>query len=119
MDLLLYCIWIGFPVLFLLIALWSKLEQKTIQKAGKRENKEPGDILKQFFFVSGCSLVVFLLDRYLSNSVVAPMLPSFIPLPMYRLLLYPVVLYLAAVSVGGSKPIRITKSSHPSRRNKR
>lgn len=80
---------------------------------GKQASKEPADLLRQAFFVSGCSLVTFLID-YLFSESVSELLPSFIPIEFVQLMILPVVLYIAALTVGGSKPIRIKKAPRPS-----
>lgn len=113
MQTALYILWILVPLTYFLLALWSRLEQSTQIKKGKKRSKEASDLISQAYFVSGCSLATFLIDKYFIHQV-EPFLPSFIPLGFVQIMLLPVVLYIGGMLVGGSKPIRIEKAPRPS-----
>jgi len=98
MDIL-YPIWFLLPLIYLLIGLWTWLEKKG--RAIKKQN--PGDFFKQGFFITLVVIVCILIDQYLLEDLAA-FLPAWIPLLLYRLLLLPLMLYIAALTLGGTKP---------------
>lgn len=61
-DYLLYGVWVAVPTVFLLIALYEKLEEVS----GKRE-REGGwkDPLGQALFLAGCVLVSYCIDKFI------------------------------------------------------
>jgi len=118
MQTALYIIWLLVPLIFFLLALWSKLEQGTKASKGKKVNKEPGDLFRQAIFVSGCSVITFLVD-YLLTEKIAEILPAMVPIAFFQLMLLPIILYLGAITVGGSKPIRIKKAPRPSQHKRK
>lgn len=108
----LYIIWFLIPSLFFVIGLWSKLEQ--LSGKGRREN--PGDFFRQGFFVLVCVLVCVGIDTYVLADIIDFLLPDILPLGFYQALLLPVVLYIAALIIGPSTPILISKAPRPTRR---
>ena len=117
MQTALYIIWILVPLAFYLLALWSRLEQSTQIKKGKKRSKEAGDLLKQAYFVTGCSVATFLLDAYMIPKIES-MIPPSIPIEFVKLILYPIVLLVAGILVGGSDPVRIQKAPSPTQRRR-
>lgn len=115
MTTLLYFIWFGIPVLFILLALWAKLEQMS----GKSRRENPGDFFKQGLFVLGCAGVSLLVDLYLLPRLDEGILPSWLPLLFFRIILFPAVLYIAALIIGPTKDIRIDKAPRLSERRQR
>ncbi len=119
MEFALLTIWIGLPALLLLMSLWSRLEQETRVRRGKKRSQEPQDLMKQVRFTSACSIVTYLLDRFILNTgSVEANLPYFLPLPVLRLLLYPAVLFVGAMWLGGTPRPKITKAPRPSERKR-
>ena len=110
----LYIVWFLFPLFFFGIALWSKLEEVSTKKA-KREN--PGDFLQQGLFVLACVIVSVLIDQFVLESIVSHF-PDFAPLGFYQIILLPLVLLVAAMTVGPSEKIRISKPPNLSQRKK-
>lgn len=103
MDTFLYSIWILCPCLFLLMALWAKLEQ-----IGGSDKKQPyKDLLNQAAFTVVCSAVTFAIDRFVLTDLDAGLLDGWIPIQVMRLLCYPLVLLLAAKVFGGTTAPKI------------
>ena len=115
MQTFLYVIWFLVPVFFLGVALWSKLEQMS----GKHKRENPMDFVKQGGFVLICSVLCLLIDQYVISTLNEESLPSWLPVNFIRIVLFPVVLYVAAIIIGPTKEIRIEKAGHPSQRNRR
>lgn len=99
MRIALYVIWFLLPSVLLLSALWAKLEsfQKPAQKAASK------DLVRQGLFVLVCCVVAVAIDQYVLEAVVTALLPEFIPLGFFQILLLPVVLLLGAKLVGPTK----------------
>ena len=116
MDIAFYIIWTLIPLGFLLAALWAKLESMGSSASQKRA-KEAVDLFKNFLFLAACCGITFLIDINFSKQIVEPLMPSFVPLGMFRVLLLPIVLYIGALLLGGSKPIRIKKSPRPTQKS--
>ena len=115
MTTLLYIIWFGIPALFLLLALWAKLEELS----GKSKKENPGDFFKQGLFVLACAFATLLLDIYALPGIAENMMPSWIPLLFLRIILFPLVLYVGALAVGPTKQIRIERASRPTEKHRR
>ncbi|NMC62178.1 MAG: hypothetical protein GYA55_03325, partial [SAR324 cluster bacterium] len=73
----------------------------------------PGDFLKQGSFVLACAIICFLVDRYMLSKLAEEELPFGIPLLFIQIVLFPLVLYLAALVIGPTKAIRIEKAARP------
>ena len=115
MQTFLYVIWFLIPIFFFGVALWSKLEQLS----GRNKHENPMDFVKQGGFVLICSVLSVLVDQYAISTLNEESLPSWLPLTFIRIVLFPVVLYAAAVIIGPTKEIRIEKPGHPSQKNRR
>lgn len=115
MRTLLYVIWFAVPVVFLLIALWSKLEEWS----GKAKKENPGDFFKQGCFVLICAFACVLIDQYVLGGMNEEELPFGIPMLFIQIILFPIVLYAAALLIGPTKTIRIEKASRPSEKVRR
>jgi hypothetical protein len=119
MDYVLIAIWVICPLVFFLLALWSYLEQSTVRKTGKKANREPYDLFKQGLFVSACSVVAWLIDTFLIQAGSLDWIfGEWIPKPLVRFLLYPLILYAGAMLTGGSAAPRIEKLPRPSEKYK-
>lgn len=114
MNSVLYGVWFLIPTFFLVLALWGKLEQLS----GQAKRDDIGDYVRQGVFVLVCALVSVFIDKYMLESFHA-FLQSFLVLDfsiwLLKVLLLPVVLYVAAFVAGPSKQIRITKAPTPSK----
>lgn len=111
MRTLLYLIWFAGPVIFLVMALFSKLEQLS----GKARQGETHTYLRQGLFVFACALISWLIDQYLLEDLVQSYLDPFIPLILAQIILFPIILFAGSLLIGGSKPIQI-QSKRPARR---
>ena len=110
----LYIIWLLFPAFFFAMALWARLEQ--ISDKSKKEN--PGDFMRQGFFVLLCVGVCVFIDRTVLERLAQSIWPEWLPLGFYQVILLPLVLLIGAKAIGPSKEIRIDRAPHPSRRKK-
>jgi len=110
----LYALWFAIPAFFFLTALWAKLEQ--LSRSPRRQN--PGDFMRQGFFVLLCVLAAIGIDRYLLTAL-NDKLPAWLPLPFLQVLLLPLVLLIGARLIGSSKPIKIEKAPRPTDRRRR
>ena len=108
MRIAIYIVWALIPIGYFLSALWAKLEQMTNQR--KKNFREAGDITKQAFVVTGMVGICYLIDIFLMDNTIAPLLPSFVPKEFAELILLPLVMYIGALAMGGTDPIRITKA---------
>lgn len=108
-DIVLYTIWIAFPVFFFTLALWHKLEVI----GGKGRNEEVRDFLSQGVFVSFCVVLAYLVDKFALESIVSFVPPDLIPLNFFRVILLPFIFLLGAKVVGPSKEIRILRAPKP------
>lgn len=111
----LYSVWLVIPLGFFVIALWSALE--LTGKSGKRQN--PGDFFRQGFFTLVCAIICIIIDQTFLGFFVENFSPSFIPLGFYQVILLPLVLYIGALTVGPSKPIRVTKGGKAQPKHRR
>jgi len=109
MRILLYIIWFGVAVLFFALWLWSRLEEWS----GKTRKENPGDFFKQGCFVLACATICFLVDHYMLSKLTEEELPLGIPLLFIQIILFPLVLYVAALLIGPTKVIRIEKAARP------
>ena len=92
------------------MALWAYLEKVS----NKQKIENPGDFFKQGFFVLVCALVSVLIDQFALESIVETILGDTQSLALWQVLLLPAVLYIAAISIGPSKAIFISKAPRPS-----
>jgi len=111
----LYGVWFLFPLLFFIIALWSKLGALS----DKHKGENSGDLLKQGVFVLACALLAVLVDQYLLQKLVDSVSPDWIPLGFYQALLLPIIFLIVGKLVGKSAEIRISRTPHPSERRRR
>ena len=107
----LYIIWFTIPICFFLMAAWSQLEQ--VNESNRKHDAK--DLYKQGLFVLGCAFAALALNEMLLEPVVGPTLPKLVPLGVLQVLLLPAVLTIGAHLIGGSKPVRIERSSRSKR----
>lgn len=114
MNTVFYIIWGLIPVGYFLLVIWSKLEQSTQIRKGKKKTAEAADLFRQGVFVTFCVGITFLIDYFfVDRGYLEPILPGFVPIGFIKLLLLPLVLLAVGSLVGGSKPIRIEKAPRP------
>lgn len=112
----LYFIWFGVPTVFMVMALFSQLEIWS----GKAHRGEAGSSFRQGLFVLLCSFSSFFIDQYFLEDLVTTFLDPFVPLILAQIILFPIILFLAAKLVGGTKPLQIqSKKAQPASRRKR
>jgi hypothetical protein len=110
-----YVLWSLVPLFFLLTWLWGVLE-----RLGKEEKRGSSiDAFKQFLFVLFCVAVCIVIDQTILEDVVNSLFADFLPLPVYQVLLLPLILYLGALVIGPSKQILISKAPSPTKPKKR
>ena len=112
---ILYTVWFLVPGIFFLIALWGRLEQ--ISNRQKVEN--PGDFFNQGIFLTGCVVFCVLFDLLILDSLVGSIPQDILPKWFFQVLLLPCVIYIAAIWIGPSKQIRISKAPTLSTRKRR
>lgn len=114
-SLIFYCLWILPPLLLFGMGIWAKLEKFS----GSPKKQDPLDFLKQGMFVLFCVGIAILLDRYFIVPKVEGYLPTWIPIEFVQLMILPTILWLAAISIGGSKANLIKKAPKTQQQNLR
>ena len=107
-------IWWLFPVSFILLALWAKLEK--ISHKGNKGTEDIASYLRQAVFLTVCAGVTTLVDLYILEPEIKPLLPEIVPFELCQIVLFPFILWIVAMITGGTKPIKIEKISHVSKR---
>jgi hypothetical protein len=110
----LYTVWLLIPGAFFLIALWARLEQ--LSKSAKKHN--PGDFLRQGFFLLGCSAIAILADHYGLSRLEGASFTDWAPLGLLQLLLLPAIWLIAAQVFGGSRAVSIKDPSSLKKQSK-
>lgn len=106
-DYTLYAIWFIFPLFFYTLALWGKLERLS----GNRNREDPVDYLRNGSILLLCALASLFFDLYLLDSLLMPIVGELLmPRTFYRIILFPIVLLLAAKILGPSKEIKIARA---------
>lgn len=105
MRTVIYIIWIAFPLIFFLIALWGWLERFS----NRQKVHHPGDAFRQGLFVLSCSVIAFVIDIYILDFIVPFINQVWFPRIFLQVLLLPVILYVAALVWGPSKEILIAR----------
>lgn len=107
MSKIFYIVWCLIPLLLFLMALWSYLEKI----GGKKKQERPGDLFKQGLFTSFCVLISIAIDTYLLPYLVDSILTEYVPYGVYQVILFPLVLFLAAKVIGPTKDIKIKSAT--------
>lgn len=102
----LYVIWFLLPLFFLLVSLWTFLEKKS---GGDSRKDKASEFFGQAMFALLCVGIAVAIDQYMLQGFVAAVSPDWIPLGFYQIVLLPFVLYVAALAIGPSKQIFITR----------
>jgi hypothetical protein len=105
-DIILYGVWIALPLFFFTLILWAKLERW----GGSSRREDTGDLLRQGIFTTICVIIAFFIDQKYLVSIIAAVHLDGLPIWFFRIMLLPVVLFIAAKIIGPSKAIRITKA---------
>ena len=95
--------WIGFPLVFFIIATTLLLERTST----KSDRTDYFYYYRQFLFLTGCSFITYLIDLFGT-----PFLHAFLgesEILVIRLLIYPVVLVIGAMTVGGTPAVKIER----------
>lgn len=114
---ILYVLWWLCPISFFGFALWSKLEQMSHKGAKPAERVAP--YLRQAVFLTAAAGISTIIDKYFLEELLTPILPDFFPFELAQIVLFPLVLWLLAMLVGGTKPVKIEKISHVSKRKRK
>lgn len=99
----LYCLWFALPVIFLIMALWAQLELWS----GHGKKGDARTYLKQALFVLICAAISVLIDQNLLEDLVNSYLDPIVSLGLAQIVLFPIILLVAAQLTGGSKPIQL------------
>lgn len=103
MLIFLYLLWFGFPTLFFLLALATKLDRV----AGKERNENPKDFFSSgIFLLEGAICTVFIERLFLKNFVDATF-GNLMPYGFFQFFLWPLVLLIGARLIGPSTKILI------------
>ena len=104
-DYVLYTIWCLFPLFFIGLIIWAKLE-----KLSNQHNRDDiGDYFRQAWFLIVCVALSIIIDRKFLADLVK-YFPVDIPLLYYRLILFPLVMFIMGKIFGGSKKIEVEKN---------
>lgn len=102
-DMLMIALWVGIPLIFLLLFLWNKLEELS----GKKRSFHTGDMWSQIVFLSICGIISWLIDK----NVLVPLIPTLeqwgVPVGMTRIGAYFLVMILIGLIYGPSKTLRV------------
>jgi hypothetical protein len=105
LHLALYAIWFLVPAFFLVLALWSKMEH--LASRGER-GRDAADLARQGVFVLVAACLCLAIDTYVFLPHVEPILPTWLPIGVLEVAIFPLILVLQALIVGPSKNIAIT-----------
>ncbi|RIL08966.1 MAG: hypothetical protein DCC75_07640 [Proteobacteria bacterium] len=111
MHIALYIVWFLIPSFFFIMAAWGLLEKFS----NKHKKENPGDFFKQGIFVLACVLLCVLIDQTILPAVSEALIPEYLSLGFWQVVLLPLVLLIGSKLVGGSSPILISRAPHPSR----
>lgn len=114
MTTVLYIIWALIPLAFFLIWLWSTLEAVS----AKKTRSDLHDLFQTFVFVAICAAFTFLIDMYIFPAIAPTIETEWTPMPMFRFLLLPALLYFGSIIAGPKKQIRIEKAPNPTGQGK-
>jgi hypothetical protein len=102
---IIWILWVLFATIFYLLGLWSALE---CRRKGL-SMQEARDLFKQALFITVCVVFAMVVDHF--------GLPIFknaylddVGYGVARVLLLPLILMVAAVLIGPTKPIRVTRA---------
>lgn len=107
-----YFIWALLPTFYALTILWGYLEKV----AGSTPNMRFEDYWKQAKFTWFAFAVSVAIDRYLVKGSIQSWIEQYVPILLFQILLFPVVLYILSSLIGPTEEIRITKLAHVSKR---
>ena len=110
-----YSVWLAIPLLFFLLALWSKLEELS----GLPKKDRPDDIVRQGGFLLLCAVIAIIIDYYFLESLYKSFSPDWIPFGFYQTVLLPLIFVIAGKFIGPSKDIMISKSPNPTQRKRK
>lgn len=110
-----YFLWALIPLFFLLSLLWAYLERA----AGQTLTIRLDDYWKQAGFTSLSWGIYVLIDIFVVQGSLYSFIEGIMPVLLFKLLLFPLVLLVLGTLVGGSKEIQIAKMTHVSRRPNR
>ena len=113
----LYIIWALIPIIYFLLALWAILEKFGDKR--KQTNREAADLFKQLGIVSIFVAICFIIDMFFLESTLAPLIPSFIPIELIRILLLPLVFLIGSHALGGTEPERVMHGARNSQSKKK
>ncbi len=99
----LYILWFTLPVIFLIMALWYQLELWS----GHGKKGDARTYLKQGLFVLVCAIVSVIIEQNFLEDLVNSLLDPLISLQLAQIILFPIVLFIAATITGGSRPVQL------------
>ena len=108
-DYIVYCFWLLLPSIQLLLVIYNSLELLS----GRKVKALLHDDLRQLGFLALCITFSFLIDiffiNYIWDLINYPLLLIGVefPLIVMRIMTFPMVLFLLAKIIGGTKPILI------------
>lgn len=102
-NLILYSLWIGIPLIFLLLLVWNKLEEMS----GKKRSFHYHDMMSQLIFLCVCGAVSWLIDTYLLMPKIEIVTEFGLPKGLVRIGVYFLVLIAIGTIYGPSKTLRV------------
>ena len=100
---LLYLLWFGFPTLFFLLALATKLDRV----AGKERNENPRDFFSSGVFLLGAAICTVFIEKLILKNLVDATVGNILPYGFFQFFLWPLVLLIGAKTIGPSTKILI------------
>lgn len=98
-------VWLFLPIVFLLLALWARLEQV----GGKTQQDHPIDYVRQATFLAVCGIITALINHFFIDWIVS-VIPFGLTKGLAQFLLYPCVLAIGAQLWGPTADVLISKS---------
>lgn len=103
LNFLLFSLWVGIPLIFLLLLVWNKLEEMS----GKKRSFHYHDMMSQFIFLCICGVVSWLIDTYLLSPRIDQVSAFGLPPGLVRIAAYFLVLIAIGSAYGPSKTLRV------------
>jgi len=100
---ILYLLWFGFPTLFFLLALATKLDRI----AWKERNENPRDFFSSGIFLLGAAICTVFIERVFLKNLVDATFGNIMPYGFFQFFLWPLVLLIGAKLIGPSTKILI------------
>jgi len=103
LDYIIYALWILAPLFFIILILWAQLERWS----GRNNRDDIGNFFRQALFLSACTIISIAVDKYSLRWIADQLEALSMPYLFYRLVLFPIVVFVLGKCIGGSKKIEV------------